>query len=216
MTPLAKHIITRGQANRVLNDRQIARLLEGSDERRYGLVNRALKAGELVRVKRGIYVLADTLRADPVHPFALAQQLVPGSYVSGESALSFHGWIPEAVRSVLSVTAKGTSVSYEHGRLGKFEFRRMTVRPGYFLQVVARHELCHQVALIAEPVRALLDLVYLRKLPWQGMDYLLEGLRIDEQAIRSVSSLDLTRLLDVYKGKRERGFTAELLRALGL
>lgn len=216
MTPLAKQIISNGQANHVLNDRQLARMLGGSDERRYGQVNRTLKTGELLRVKRGIYVLADKYRDFPVHPFALAQQLMPGSYVSAESALSYHGWIPEAVRSVVSITAKGKTVSYEHDTLGKFEFRRMSVKPGYFLQAVTRHELQHQAALIAEPMRALLDMVYLRKLPWQGLDYLLDGLRIDEQAIKAVPSLSMTKLLDVYKGKREKEFIEELMRALGL
>ena len=216
MTPLAKQIISNGQANHVLNDRQLARMLGGSDERRYGQVNRALKTGELLRVKRGLYVLTDKLREYPVHPFALAQQLMPASYVSVESALSYHGWIPEAVRSVLSVTAKGKSVSYEHDRLGMFKFRRMSVKPGYFLQGVSRYELQHQAALIADPMRALLDLVYLRKLSWQGLDYLVDGLRIDEQAINNVTSLSIAKLLDVYKGKREKIFIEELLRALGL
>ena len=216
MTPLVKQIIANGQADLVLNDRQLARVLGGSNERRYGQVNRALKTGELVRVKRGIYVLADKFRDNPVHPFALAQQLLPGSYVSAESALSFHGWIPEAVPSVLSITAKGKSVSYEHDTLGKFEFRLMTVKPGYFLQAVSRYNLQKQAALVADPMRALLELMYLRKLPWQGLDYLLDGLRIDEQAIKAVSSLSITKLLDVYKGKREKVFIEELLRALGL
>jgi len=216
MTPLAKQIIAAGQADHILNDWQLARLLGGSDERRYGLVNRALKAGELVRVKRGVYVLADTLRAAPVHPFALAQHLVPGSYVSGESALSFHGWIPEAVHSVMSVTPRAKSVNYEHERLGKFEFRRMTVMPGYFLQAVARHKLQHQVALVADPLRALLDLVYLRKLEWRGLGYLVDGMRIDEQQLRTVTWLGVTRLLDIYKGKREQMFVDELQRSLGL
>ncbi len=216
MTPLVKNIIDHGRANHVLNERQLARLLGGSDKRRYGQVNRAIKAGELVRVKRGIYVLANQLRNDSVHPFALAQHLLPGSYVSAESALSFHGWIPEAVRSVLSITSKNKSLSYEHELLGKFEFRRMTVKPGYFLQLVARHKLQNQIALIADPVRALMDLVHLRKTPWQGLDYLIDGLRIDEQAIKAIPSLSFTKLCDVYKGKRERLFLEELTRSLGL
>ena len=73
-------------------------------------------------------------RSTPAHPFVLAQQMVPGSYVSAETALGFHGWIPEMVHSVLSVTARGKSVSYDHETLGKFEFRRMTVASGYWLQ----------------------------------------------------------------------------------
>jgi len=215
MTPLTELIINSGSVDRVLSVRQLERLLGGSGARRYGQVNRALKAGELLKARRGLYVLAQDYRKTPVNPFALAQQIIPGSYISAETALSFHGWIPETVRTVLSITAKGKSVNYEHDRLGKFEYQRMMVKPGYFLHAVARCKLQHQVALIAEPERALLDLVYLRKQPWRGLDYLVSGLRIDEQQIRSLPSLKITRLLDVYKGKRQRAFIKELLRTLG-
>lgn len=209
-------IIDSGNADRVLSARQLDRLLEGSNARRYGLVNRALKARELLKARRGLYVLADKYRREPIHPFILAQQWQPGSYVSVETALSFHGWIPEAVHSVVSMTHGGKSMEFTHALFGKFEFCRMTVRPGFFLQAVARYTLPHQVALIAEPMRALLDLVYLRKLPWQGLGYLLDGLRLDEQAIRAVPPSSITMLLDVYKGKREQVFIEELLRSLGL
>lgn len=214
MTTLVKYIIDNDKANHVLNDRQLARLLKGSDQRRYGQVNRAIKAGELIRVKRGIYVLANPLRNEPVHPFALAQQLKPGSYVTAESALSFHGWIPEAVRSVISISAKKKSVGYQHDVFGKYEFRCMATKPGYFYQSVARHKLQNQVALIAKPERALMDLIHLRKSPWQGLDYLIDGFRIDEHEIKSIPSLCFTNLLDVYKGKRERIFIEELTRSL--
>ncbi|MBI3187641.1 MAG: hypothetical protein HYZ31_07260 [Gammaproteobacteria bacterium] len=216
MTPLTEIIIDSGKADRVLSVQQLNRMLDGSHARRYGLVNRAIKAGELLKARRGLYVLAEKYRRNPLHPFVVAQQCVPGSYVSAETALSFHGWIPEAVRVVMSVVAKGKSVEYRHEYLGVFEFRRMTVETGYFLQSVARHELRHQVALIAEPLRALLDLVYLRKFEWQGLDFLISGMRIEERQLRAVTSLDISRLLDVYKGKREREFLAELQRALGL
>lgn len=216
MTPLTESIIRSDNASRVWSARQLERLLGGSDARRYGQVNRALKVGELLKVRRGLYVLAEVFRKQPLHPFVLAQQLSPGSYVSVEAALSFHGWIPEAVQAVTSMTHGGKSVQFTHEVFGRFEFRRMTVNPGYFLQAVSRHELQHQAALIAEPMRALMDLVYLRKQPWRGLDYLVEGLRIDEQAIKGVSSLNITMLLDVYKGKREQTFIEELLRSLGL
>jgi len=217
MTPLTELIFKSGEDNRILSAQQLKRLLGGgSDARRYGLVNRALKAGELLKVRRGLYVLAQKYRKTPVHPFVLAQQIMPGSYVSAESALSYHGWIPEAVRSILSVCAKGKSVTYEQEKLGRFEFQRMTVNPGYFLQVVSRHELQEQAALIAEPMRALLDLVYLRKMPWQGLGFLFDGLRIDEQAMMDVPSSTFTKLLDVYKGKREKVFIEELMKAISL
>ena len=124
MTPLTELIIKSGEAIRVLSARQLERLLGGSDARRYGQVNRALKAGELLKARRGLYVLADVYRKQPLHPFVLAQQLLPGSYISAETALSFHGWIPEVVHTILSMTHGGKSVDYMHQDLGYFEFRR--------------------------------------------------------------------------------------------
>ena len=216
MTPLTEIIIDSGNADRILSVHQLERLLGGGDARRYGLVNRAIKSQELLKARRGLYVLADKYRRNPVHPFALDQQWQPGSYVSAETALSFHNWIPEAVRSTLSMTHGGKSMEFTHEVFGQFEFRRITVNTGYFLQAVARHELQNQVALVAEPMRALLDLVYLRKLSWQGLDYLLKGLRTNEDLIRAIPSLKITMLLNIYKGKREQVFIEALLRALAL
>lgn len=214
MTPLTEQIFKAGLTERPLSAYQIERLLGGSDARRYGQVNRALKAGELIKPRRGLYVLNPLYRKQPLHPFVLAQQILPGSYVTCESALGFHGWIPESVHTVLSMTHGGKSVTYEHAHLGKFEYRRMTTKTGYFLQLVARHEFQQQVALIAEPLRALLDLVYLRKFEWQGLDFLISGLRLDEDQLHSITSLEITRLMDVYKGKREQVFLARLRQAL--
>ncbi len=199
-----------------MSSKQLDRLLGGSDARRYGMVNRALKSGELLKVRRGLYVLSRDNRGTSVQPFALAQQVIPGSYVSAETALSFHGWIPEAVHVIASFTNGGKTIEFSHDILGQFTFRSISAHSGYFLQAVTRHELHQQVALVAEPMRALIDLVYLRKLPWQGLAYLLDGLRVDEQLLRSVPISEIKKLLDVYKGKREKVFIEELLRALSL
>ena len=214
MTPLTQQIFKAGLADRPLSASQVDRLLGGSDARRYGQVNRALKAGELIKPRRGLYVLSPVYRKHPLHQFVLAQQMLPGSYISAESALGFHGWIPESVHTVLSMTHRGKSVTYDHAQLGRFEFRRMTTHTGYFLQSVARHELQQQAALIAEPLRALLDLVYLRKFKWQGLGFLTSGMRIDEQQLRTVTGSDIARLKDVYKGKREQAFLTGLQRSL--
>ena len=216
MTPLTEQILKAGLADRPLSARQVERLLGGSDARRYGQVNRALKAGELIKPRRGLYVVNPLYRKRPLHPFVLAQQMLPGSYVSAESALGFHGWIPESVHTVLSISHGGKAVAYEHEKLGRFEFRRMTTHAGYFLQSVARHVLQQQAALVAEPLRALLDLAYLRKFEWRGVDFLIGGLRIDEQRLRTVTELEVSSLVKVYKGKRERAFLLGLREALGL
>lgn len=93
MSALISQVAGAGYADRILRDQQIKRILGGSDDRRYGQVKRALQSGALIRIKRGLYVLAEQYREHPLHPFALAQALVSGSYVSMETALAFHGWI---------------------------------------------------------------------------------------------------------------------------
>lgn len=213
MNTLVKRIIESDKSDHVLNEKQLARLLKGSAQRRYGQVNRALKSGSLIRVKRGTYVLANSLRKKPLHPFVLAQHLIPGSYVSAESALSFHGWIPEAVTVVISVANKKKTVNYAHDLLGNFVFKSLPTQEGSFYHSVSRQKLQNQVAMIAEPARALMDLMYMRKEPWQGLGFLTEGLRVDEIELRSVAST-FSDLLAVYKGKREKHFIQELIRAL--
>jgi predicted transcriptional regulator of viral defense system len=102
-----------GLAGRIFNERQLAELLGGSDARRYGLVNRALRDGSLIRVKRGTYVLGEAQRSDPIHPFALGQSLVPGCYISFESALAYHGWIPETALVTASLSPGRKTLCFE-------------------------------------------------------------------------------------------------------
>ena len=54
MNRLIEHVIDAGYAERVITDRQLARNLGGIDANRYALGKRAVKAGALVRVNRGL------------------------------------------------------------------------------------------------------------------------------------------------------------------
>jgi len=147
-----------------------------------------MKAGELLRLVRGSYLLADRFRDYPGHPFALAQAFMPGSYVSFETALAHHGWIPEAVHTTASVVPGRKSLDYTHPVFGHFSFHPLAIRAGYFLELVGRLQITEQTMLVAEPLRALMDLVCLRKVEWQGMEWLTEGLRIDDETLRTITS----------------------------
>lgn len=215
MQTLTHKIIELGLSNRVLTSPQLARLLEGSKQRRHNLVNRALKAGELLRLRRGCYLLAPTWRDYPPHPFALAQAIVPGSYVSFETALAHHGWIPESVYTTASVTPGNKSLEYEHDVFGGFSFHPLAIQRGYFLELVERVKITEQTMLVAEPIRALMDLVCLRKIEWQGIGWLTEGLRIDYELLRNITSADIRTLELVYKQKRVKTFLKQLARDLG-
>jgi len=215
MHTLTREIIKSGLNNRILTDAQLTRVLEGSPQRRYHLVNRAMKAGELLRLKRGIYILSDEFRDYPLHPFALAQMLVPGSYVSLETALAHHGWIPEAVYTTASILPGRKSQSYDHEKLGSFTFHPLATNKGYFLELVERLKIEKQTMLVAKPARALMDLVCLRKKEWHGVDWLTEGLRIEYEYLRTITSADIRILKLVYKHKRMKDFLENLSRELG-
>ena len=215
MQTLTEQLIDEGFNNRVIVDSQLARLTTGTPQRRHNLVNRAMKAGELLRLRRGTYLLAGKYRDYAAHPFALAQAFVPGSYVSFETALAFHGWIPEAVFTTASVTPGRKSYAYNHPQLGSFTFHPLATQAGYFLELVDREQINEQTMLVASPIRALMDLVCLRKSEWQGMKWLQESLRIDEEHLRQITRADIRTLELVYKHKRVKDFLEYLARELG-
>ena len=209
MNTLAEQILDHGYADRILSEQQIASLVGGSEARRYGLVNRALKDGSLLRLKRGLYALSPRYRSAPLHPFAIAQAILPGSYISMETALSFHGWIPEAVYETISITPGRKTLSYKHKDLGLFTYYPLALKPYQFLQSVQRHEVGTQFALVAEPLRALMDIVAHRKTQWTGLNWIEQGLRIEPDHLAELSNNDFDALADVYKHKRARTFLQE-------
>lgn len=216
MQTLTTLIIEEGLADRVISDAQLARLIEGTDQRRYHLVNRAIKAGELIRLRRGLYVLANKFRSTPCHPFSMAQMIEPGSYVSLESALSYHGWVPEAAYTTTSILPGRKAKEYRHKQFGSFTFRSLALRTGCFLDLVQRQQVDKQVFLLASPVRAFMDLVCLKKMDWQGMDWIENSMRVDPDVWGVVTSSQLRVLKEVYKHSRVKHFIAELEIALGL
>ncbi|MEH6550106.1 MAG: hypothetical protein V7711_17075 [Pseudomonadales bacterium] len=216
MKNLTLAIKEQGFADRLLNEHQIARIVGGSPQRRYGLVNRALKAGELIRVQRGLYMLAGQYRDAPYHPYHIAQGLFPSSYISLETALAYHGWIPEAVYETASILPGRKSKELKNEQFGKFTFHPLATNRGYFLELVERVQINKQTMLIAKPIRALMDLVCYKKVEWQGIDWIEKGLRIDLEYLRSVPAADIRTLKLVYKQKRVKVFLAELEKALNL
>ena len=154
--------------------------VDAADLRRQ--LSRWTRSGRIHQLRRGLYVLAPPWRKRHPHPFLVANRLAPGSYVSGLSALAFAGAIPEYVAETTSVTPGRPELRTTP--LGRFSFRHL--KDG--LMFGYRHlALGHgQSAFVAEPEKALLDMVHLHA-GGDGKAYLGE-LRLDFDA------LDLDRL----------------------
>ena len=67
------------------------------------MIGKLLSTKHIIRIKKGIYVLGERYRK-PYSRFVLANMIYGPSYVSGYSALSFYGLIPERVDLVTSTT----------------------------------------------------------------------------------------------------------------
>ena len=75
-------------------------------------LSRWIRAGKLIAVRRGMYVLASRYRRATVNPAELAGYLYRPSYLSREWALGFYGLIPEMVVTYTSVTPHGCHTSH--------------------------------------------------------------------------------------------------------
>lgn len=137
--------------------------------------------GELIRVKKGLYIVAPRQGSAFVSRKLIANHLYGPSYVSLESALAFHQLIPERVYSVRSVTIKRTK-SY-NTPLGVFDYRRIS--EAYYPIGVQQYESDNNTNfLIASPEKALCDMLVVSsrlrlQSPKAVKEYIEDNLRID-------------------------------------
>ena len=132
-----------------------------------------LAAGELIPLRRGLY-----LRDRSVEPLALAAALYGPSYVSFESALAWHGLIPERVEEVVCATLK-RPVRFENP-VGRYCYRHVPSR--VFAIGIERVEDPLLPWLLASPTKALCDSVALDASICSQKDVRawLDGMRIEE------------------------------------
>ena len=193
----------------VFTDLEVMSVLDGSPDRRYGLVKRALAEGNLIPIRRGVYAFGKRFQRQPLNLFELAQKIYPFSYVSLESALSFHGWIPEATYTVTSVSLK-RSATFETP-LGTFSYSRI---PKLNFVEVLRVKEGNSIFLMASPVKALLDYVLVYKKEANEPFQLFESLRIDDKFFKDISFHSLTGIASAYGSVRIATFVKALKRTI--
>jgi predicted transcriptional regulator of viral defense system len=161
-------------------------LLSGSEDARQVRLqlSRWVKSGQLFQLRRGLYALAPPWRKVDPHPFLIANRMRSGSYVSLQSALAWHGVIPEQVPVVTSVGPGRAETA--NTPLGVFRVQHIAeaLRFGYSRVEVAPR----QFAFVAVPEKALLDLVHLT--PGGDTGEFLRELRLQNPAAFQPAALD--------------------------
>jgi predicted transcriptional regulator of viral defense system len=164
-----------------------------------------LKKGDIIRVKKGLYVFGPDLARGPYSKETLANLIYGPSYVSLEYALSFYGLIPEKVETVTSVTNKRKKLF--HTPVGVFSY--VYINPALFPHGITLHEMdkLHRI-LIATKEKALCDTLYFsEKIETVSsmLRHLVENLRIERGDLKSLNVGRIKRLARLY------GHNADLL-----
>ena len=138
------------------------------------------KSGELIRLKRGLYVVNPKISGKSISAPLCANHIYGPSYVSLRWALRWYGLIPEQVHRMTSTTIK-RSRSFETP-IGFFDYYQ--VKPSYFcigLRIIQEEGISF---MMATPEKALCDFIlydsYLPNRSLKGLlQYLEEDLRLD-------------------------------------
>ncbi len=161
-------------------------------------ITRFLLDGSIIRVKKGLYVFGENYRKGLICKESLANLIYGPSYISLESALSYHGLIPERVEQMTSMTCLRSKnfqtpigiFTYNHLILKKFSIGVTTIK-------VDRY---HQF-LIATPEKALVDRIAFYKNLKAKEDvyaFICEGLRIEEENLAKLKVSLLKEIEQIY------------------
>lgn len=152
-------------------------------------ISELIKNGELVSLRRGLYVPGPSTGLPIPESFLIANHLRGPSYVSLEAALSHWGFIPERTYEISSVTIKPSKKIKTP--LGRFGYQQLPT-PYYSYGIRSVELTTNQLVLLASPEKAICDkivltpMVNLRSVK-QTRAFLLDDLRMDEHLLRTLN-----------------------------
>ena len=153
------------------------------------------RRGLLVKLRQGFYAFPEYV-AQSNFAFFVSNYIYRPSYISLHTALAFYGMIPEAVTQITAVSALKTA-AFDNA-FGSFSYMKM--KPdllfGYDILPLGDRSI-H----IAQPEKALLDLLYLY--PFYNTKSEIENLRFDEDFVHNDLNIGkLALYLDRFNNKK--------------
>ena len=189
----------------IVTSRQIEAKLGISQQAVRNLAGKMVRNGWLVRIKKGYFAIAnlESHSFSNISPLAIAQVLVPNSYVSFEYALNYHGHFDQLPAKVISIATSNTK---------RYEFQNTE-----YLFVKAKPEMMEgfkeitiegQHVRIAELEKALLDFLHFRRDSYT-VDLLMEKLKETKNEIDVFKMTDLSSAYPITL-RRRLGFLFDL------
>lgn len=187
----------------------LQRVIEVSDDSLSSNVKRWLKKGELIQLKKGLYVTKGYIQAvSDKQNYAefIANILKQPSYLSGEYILQKYSMLTESVFSVTSVTLKKTGRyqnvfgTYAYSNIKEKLFTGFTIisRDGYEIKEATK-------------AKALFDFLYFRlwRLPQITEDYL-ESLRLNLGEMKADDFIEFDSYIRLVNIKKLNNLTTTI------
>ncbi len=152
-------IVTHGQ---IITSEQI--YTQGKDmwnqKAMKNVVTRLTRNGWLIRIKRGLYAISDLSNRGflSLSPYVVANLLVQNSYVSFESALSYHGMFDQMTDKTISIS----QVQYRTVQLQSIEYSYVKVLPKWFFGW-QKVNINNSTVRMATSEKALIDMIQFHK-----------------------------------------------------
>jgi hypothetical protein len=162
------------------------------------------RSGEIIRVKKGLYVPGSRPgQAPEIDPWVLSGLIYGPSYVSLEAALAYHGLIPERVDEITCMTSK--RAKQFRTPFGRFHYTPISEEA--FPAGVRLESGKGGSWFLAEPEKALCDKVITTaginlRSKQQAMAFLVEDLRIDKDQLREFNLREMVKWLPVCPKKK--------------
>lgn len=169
-------------------------------------ISRLVHSGDIVRIKKGLYIFGEELRKRPISKMYLANLLHGPSYVSLEYALHHYSLIPEQVTEITSVTP-GRSKAYQTP-IGYFSYRHIPL-PCFVSGMDIIIDEVGVSCLIAAPEKALVDKIQTGPQLRTRKDmylYLLEDLRINPSDLAQMKLKKVTEYCKIYGSSKSALF----------
>ena len=160
-----------------------------------------VNSGEIIRLKRGFYILSKPYLDRPIDLISVANMLYSPSYVSLDYALSYYGMILERVSEVTSVTSK--NAKFFDTPIGRFSYKKASLN-AFSLGVDWLEDEKNGGKFIATPEKALCDKIrYDRGMGTltqkQMREYIVYDLRLDLHF--ELNYLLVEKIANAYKSK---------------